>query len=103
MLHVKFVEYAEFRTIVTPERDDSQTILNTQSTGTNYLYHISNTANGLNYLDRRVTSLEFRRLAVVLGRWPFRISAAIYINTTEFFMGFHSLSIQIRSQYLTRN
>jgi len=42
----KFVEYTEFRTVTTPEHDNSQIILNTQCTGTNYLYHISNTANG---------------------------------------------------------
>jgi hypothetical protein len=51
----------------------------------------------LNYLDRRVTSLELRRFTVVFGRWPFRISAATHINTTDFFMGFHRLSSQIRS------
>jgi len=44
--HVKFVEYTEFRTVATPEPDDSQIILNTQRTGTNYLYHISKIANG---------------------------------------------------------
>jgi hypothetical protein len=57
----------------------------------------------LNYLDRRVTSLELRQFTVAFGRWPFRISAATHINTTNSIMGFNRLSIQIRSQYLTWN